>query len=291
MQNNQIQDKSRRTGKSPGQVRGFEDHSSPAKVLAMSSAKIQEWKPADNILDGKTLQTFINTYPQGNVWYIDDEGYFSSLDQANEAADAAEGTTKLGKPRLPSPSDVTRQQAEASLLVKVFKGARQIIFVPLWDAGGDRWHSGCFVWSRSAVPVFTVESEISFLSAFTNSVMVEISRLDAITANKMKSDFISSISHEFRSPLHGILASADFLRESDLETTQAEFVSTIQSCGSTLLDTINHVLDYSKINSFEKAGDKGKPFVIFLGSILTYRQAPFLMSCTKHAILRSLTSR
>lgn len=49
------------------------------------------------------------------------------------------------------------------------------------------------------VPVFTVDSEIAYLSAFTNSVMVEISRLDAITSNKMKSDFISSISHEVSS--------------------------------------------------------------------------------------------
>lgn len=51
------------------------------------------------------------------------------------------------------------------------------------------------------MPVFTVDSEVSYLSAFTNSVMVEISRLDAITANLMKSDFISSISrtHVFHS--------------------------------------------------------------------------------------------
>jgi signal transduction histidine kinase len=117
----------------------------------------------------------------------------------------------------------------------------------------DRWYSGCFVWSQSSVPVFTVDSEIAYLSAFTNSVMVEINRLDAITANKVKSDFISSISHEFRSPLHGILASAEFLRDSNLSTTQLEFISTIQSCGGTLLDTMNHVLDYSKINSFEKS--------------------------------------
>jgi signal transduction histidine kinase len=99
--------------------------------------------------------------------------------------------------------------------------------------------------------VFTVDSEIAYLSAFTNSVMVEISRLDAITANKMKSDFISSISRkpphphvhvwlitfvdEFRRPLHGILASAEFLRDSQLDTSQLEFISTIQNCGGTLL--------------------------------------------------------
>jgi len=64
----------------------------------------------------------------------------------------------------------------------------------------DRWYAGCFVWSRSAVPVFTVDPEIAYLSAFTNSMMVEISRLEAITANKMKSDFISSISRTCSTP-------------------------------------------------------------------------------------------
>jgi hypothetical protein len=52
------------------------------------------------------------------------------------------------------------------------------------------------VWSRSAVPVFTVDSELPYISAFTNSVMTEISRLNAITADKMTSDFISSISRQ-----------------------------------------------------------------------------------------------
>ena len=104
--------------------------------------------------------------------------------------------------------------------------------------------------------------------------MVEISRLDAITSNKIKSDFISSISRkqdkpvqwcvmlidpdEFRSPLHGILASAEFLRDSHLDASQIEFISTIQNCSGTLLDTINHVLDYSKINSFEKTANQGQ---------------------------------
>ena len=69
-----------------------------------------------------------------------------------------------------------------------------VVFQSLHHA--DHWYSGCFVWSQSASPVFTKEVEIAYLSAFTNSLMVEISRLDAIIANKMKSDFISSISRK-----------------------------------------------------------------------------------------------
>ena len=237
---------------SPGAVRGYHDENRPARVLAMSASK-HSYKRS-KILNGKTLNHFINEYPKGNVWYIDDKGYFSSLDQMEHLSPATGQQGLFGRKKsvdLPT-LDLTRQAEEASLLSQVFPKARQIIFLPLWDARGNRWHSGCFVFSNNAFPVFTVESELSYVSALSNSVMVEISRLDSIVANNMKSDFISSISHEFRSPLHGILASAEFLQDSELDQTQKELVSTIQTCGSTLLDTINHVLDYSKINSFEK---------------------------------------
>ena len=50
----------------------------------------------------------------------------------------------------------------------------------------------------------------------------------------------------------GILASAEFLVDSTLDNFQSNLVDTVSSCGRTLLDTINHILDYSKINSFER---------------------------------------
>ncbi|KUJ12833.1 uncharacterized protein LY89DRAFT_622845 [Mollisia scopiformis] len=232
-------------------TRSHGDQHKAAKVLAMSAAKIAPWDSDANVLDAKTLQALINTYPKGNVWYTDEEGYFTSLDQLNGLQETT-SSSPPGRRKSVHSVDLAHSRAEATVLSRVFQGARQIVFLPLWDAGGDRWYAGCFVWSRSPVPVFTVDSEVAYLSAFTNSVMVEISRLDAITSNKMKSDFISSISHEFRSPLHGILASAELLRESKLDASQREFIATIQNCSGTLLDTINHVLDYSKINSFEK---------------------------------------
>ena len=88
--------------------------------------------------------------------------------------------------------------------------------------------------------------------AFGNSVMAQVSRLASMIADRQKADFIGSISHELRSPLHGILASAEFLADTDKDSFQSSLVDTISSCGRTLLDTINHILDYSKINSFER---------------------------------------
>jgi signal transduction histidine kinase len=73
--------------------------------------------------------------------------------------------------------------------------------------------------------------------AFGNSVMAELARIDAVDADQAKTRFISSISHELRSPLHGILAGAELLQESGKDAFQKSMFNTINMCGRTLLDT------------------------------------------------------
>jgi len=55
------------------------------------------------------------------------------------------------------------------------------------------------------------------------------------------------------------LASAEFLSDTTLDTFQGSLVETVESCGRTLLDTINHVLDFSKLNSLQNDAPKEKP--------------------------------
>jgi hypothetical protein len=73
----------------------------------------------------------------------------------------------------------------------------------------------------------------------------------ATVVEAIKSDFVSSLSHELRSPLHGCLAAAELLRETTLDVTQTDLVTMVQACSSTLLYTLNHVLDFSKVNDHE----------------------------------------
>ncbi|THW74462.1 hypothetical protein D6D19_04817 [Aureobasidium pullulans] len=95
-------------------------------------------------------------------------------------------------------------------------------------------------------------SELSFLRAFGISIMSEVAKLDSAMADRAKSDLLNSISHELRSPLHGILGSIECLESSSLDTLQRGLVETVDVCGRTLLDTIEHLLDFSKINNFTR---------------------------------------
>ncbi|CAZ84335.1 unnamed protein product [Tuber melanosporum] len=152
----------------------------------------------------------------------------------------------------PGGKSVCKTQIEK--LKEFLPGSRSIVFVPLYDFDGNLFAVG-FAWSNSKTRVFCKDIEGTYMIAFGNSIMAEIGRLHSVSADRAKGDFISSVSHELRSPLHGILASAEFLSETDLDNFQRSFVDTVESCGRTLLDTINHVLDFSKLNSFGNRWD------------------------------------
>ena len=64
-----------------------------------------------------------------------------------------------------------------------------------------------------------------------------------------KSDFLARMSHEIRTPMNAILAPAHLLAESALNASQRELVLMIQQAAEHLLDVINAILDFSKLES------------------------------------------
>lgn len=64
--------------------------------------------------------------------------------------------------------------------------------------------------------------------------------------------------NDHRSPLHGILGSVEFLHETAVSAYQEGLFTSIETCGKTLLDTIDHVLDYAKINKLRKGSASRK---------------------------------
>ena len=73
-----------------------------------------------------------------------------------------------------------------------------------------------------------------------------------IVANRHKSEFLASMSHELRSPLNAIIGFADVLIEHDrdaLTPQQREYASEIGDAGRHLLGMINDILDLAKLNA------------------------------------------
>jgi PAS domain S-box-containing protein len=71
----------------------------------------------------------------------------------------------------------------------------------------------------------------------------------ALEANTAKTEFLATVSHEVRTPLHGILGMAQLLRRTDMSAKQAGFLDTLTKSGRTLLSLINDILDISRIET------------------------------------------
>ncbi|KAM0344084.1 hypothetical protein ACHAPU_007805 [Fusarium lateritium] len=214
----------------------------------------------------RQLQKLLRRYPKGKIFNFDSQGIMASSDTTSEdAATVAPQTHRVedlqedqeGKGRNPRKAKHPySRRNEGSAIRDLFPGARSVAFLPLWDSHRQRWFSGCFVHTMTPTRIFTIQRELSFLTAFNIVVMADVIVMESTIVSMATTSLLSSLSHELRSPLHGIVLSAELLRDTSLDVFQGDLLRSVEVCGRTLLDTINHLLDWTSINNFTKGSNK-----------------------------------
>ncbi|KAJ5842256.1 hypothetical protein N7534_012086 [Penicillium rubens] len=165
--------------------------------------------------------------PRGKIFSYNDNGLVS--EDSNDTSQNKPGSKHRGTTDNAYHIDERRSSSkkrnkstfrqDADHLIKIFPEARNILFLPIWDSGKRRCFAGTLVWTNILEHIFTFENELVFVSAYANSIMAEIHRLDVDTA---------------------------------MNATQYGMIHTIESCGRTLLDTINNLLDVTFIDKYQK---------------------------------------
>lgn len=113
----------------------------------------------------------------------------SSKDRATKMSAMQPGMT---------PHQKEKKRVIAKELIKVVPGARNIIFLGLWDFSRARWSAGCFVWSSRPERLLHAQDDLVYVKAFANVIMCDIHRLEAVVSDHAKTSFVANVSHELR---------------------------------------------------------------------------------------------
>jgi PAS domain S-box-containing protein len=70
-------------------------------------------------------------------------------------------------------------------------------------------------------------------------------------ADKVKTEFLTNMRHDLRTPLSGIVTISEFLENSETESTKKSYIQDIKECAESMLTHLNELLDHIKVESGE----------------------------------------
>lgn len=138
----------------------------------------------------------------------------------------------------------------------------------LWQTitAGKTWYGefsnkkkdGSKYWESASIsPLFDEQGNVTHFVAIKEDITqrkikeVELRQAKEMAeeSNRLKSNFLANMSHELRTPLVGILGYADILAHELKENDYREMADTILQSGQNLVETLNSILDLSRIES------------------------------------------
>lgn len=78
---------------------------------------------------------------------------------------------------------------------------------------------------------------------------LKVAQVEAQVIQKERNEFVSNVTHELRTPVNGIMGLIQNLLDTDLDSEQREMAEVIEQCCKNMVEIINNILDFSKLQS------------------------------------------
>lgn len=154
---------------------------------------------------------------------------------------------------LPADRELCRQQASLENLIEQLAVQDSYVYVYTQEVKGNFLRKQLqFCWLDDAHRyILAAQSDITVLDRREKERMHELQAalLAAERANEAKSAFLSSMSHDMRTPLNGIIGFTELALRENTSAKVADYLGKIKISGSLLLSLINDTLQMSKIES------------------------------------------
>ncbi|OXM13203.1 ATP-binding protein [Paenibacillus herberti] len=113
---------------------------------------------------------------------------------------------------------------------------------------------------HGTVDIYTISKDLTP----SNTAKRELwkAKTEAENALRIKSEFLAVMSHEIHTPLNGVLGMSDLLLDTELNEEQRDYIGIIRSSGADLVEIIDGVLDYSRLESGDQITLAEDPFVL-----------------------------
>jgi hypothetical protein len=192
------------------------------------------------------LKGIVECWPDGEICY-------RAKDPNNHSSLVSAGLS-------PSTTHYDRELELCRDLAALLPDVQQVVLNPLWDPFHDRVVSIMVGFVHDWHRVYTRDHDLLQISASCMGVINNVRRQEAQRTEQQKADFIGSISHEMRSPLHGTLANLELLLATEPTEQQRAMLNDAMFSGEQLLDNINKILEYSQITADQSADSELSTF-------------------------------
>jgi signal transduction histidine kinase/PAS domain-containing protein len=155
---------------------------------------------------------------------------------------------------LPAQRDRVRRYSRLPMIVKALEvnGRYTTVYSIRNSRGVIRQRCGQFAYvDGSRRTLFYCRSDVTeqYESEQRQLAQLQEAKQEADAANAAKSQFLSNISHDMRTPLNGIIGFSNLALHTEDRTKKQDYLQKINHSGELLLDLINDTLDLSKIES------------------------------------------
>lgn len=121
------------------------------------------------------------------------------------------------------------------------------------DTASGRWFGiSAFVPADEMLAIIIAEitdRKLAEMGLFESQKKLVRAKEEAEAANIAKSEFLANMSHEIRTPINGITGMIDLTLMTSLSKEQSNNLNTAKNCADSLLNIINDVLDFSKMEA------------------------------------------